>query len=106
MAHTAAALADGELPATLGGLYTVPTGSRLYLHKITLYSKANAQTVLIAVKRGGSTRRLRRYVLNENESAELPDGGLAVILNDSDMIVGQASASGQVDFTISGVLVT
>jgi hypothetical protein len=99
-------LADGQVADTLTTVYTVPSGNRLYLNFVSVFNTGAAhQVVFIAYKNGTDpARRLRRYSLAQNESAEYVVAGKSVLLEAGDQLQLQATSAGAVDYLVTGVL--
>lgn len=97
-------LADGQLPAAKGTLYTVPGATTTIIKTITLVNTdSSARDVNLYVKPSGGTSR-RIIPMN----CELGIGYMLVCddeftLEVGDVIEGDASAANVVDYTINGV---
>jgi hypothetical protein len=105
MPFTAKRLADGTLPTSEGSLYTAPADTVAYVKRVSIFnSNSVEQTVMIYLQAsGGSSRRWRRYVLAQNESAEVLEAGDSVHLGEGDSIRAATTTSGAVDYYITGV---
>ncbi len=111
-------LADGQLPSSVGDLYTVPGGKKAHVNIILANtSTANTYTVNISIKRSGSTNtRLitaagtplfaanTTNTTNTNSGMlSIPDSALTGIkLSTGDKIVGYASSANVIDYNIFG----
>ena len=64
MAFTAKSLADGQLAAAQGDLYTVPAATKAMIATMEFYNNgANTETVAIFQQRsGGTSRQIERFV--------------------------------------------
>jgi hypothetical protein len=101
---TTAVLADGQLPRTQGTLFTGPAVTVTYVKRISLFNtNAAAQTIQLWLNVGGTPRKWRRYVLNEDESAEVLETGDAIILEAGDTIEAITTTASAVDYYICGV---
>ena len=101
---TTAVLADGQLPSTQGTLFTGPAVTVTYVKRISLFNtNAAAQTIQLWLNVGGTPRKWRRYVLNEDESAEVLETGDAIILEAGDTIEAITTTASAVDYYICGV---
>jgi hypothetical protein len=96
-------LADGQLGAVKGTLYTSPAApvTKTYTKQLRLFSNGAAQTCIIFINATGTSRRYYQVVLDTNESADVFEEPLQ--LEAGDTIEGQATNAGTVDFVITGV---
>lgn len=105
----AGSLADGQVQDAKTPIYTAPNSSTdvaVYVRSLSLYStNAAEQTVLLWITRalGGSRRWRPRYVLAQNESAEVLSEGEVVLLSPGDSIEAQTTTDNGVDFVVTGV---
>lgn len=97
-------LADGQLAAAKGTIYTTPAATQTIVKRITL---VNADTVARAVNlyfkaSGGTSRRItpKDYSLAVGALMVMDD---EVTLEAADIIEGDAAAATVVDFCISGI---
>ena len=99
-------LADGQLPAAKGTLYTCPANTTAAIKQITYVSTeaATARTVNLYLKRSGSTsRRLIPRNMNLDAGNAMYWGDADVMeLSAGDIIEGDASAATSIDYTITG----
>ena len=97
-------LADGQLAATKGTIYTAPTAKQAIVKRITLVNTdSSARAVNLYFKASGGTSR--RIIPKD---LEIEANGLAVMddeqtLEAADIIEGDANAGSTVDFTLNGV---
>lgn len=104
MAFTGKVLGEGQLPNTKTAIYTVPASTVAYIKRFSLFNdNAADQTVIIYVKPGATSRKWRRYVLAQNESAEVLEAGDSLILEAGDQIEAETTTASAVDYVISGV---
>ena len=97
---TAKVLAEGQLPAAKGTLYTVPASTKAYVRKIFLYNDGAAvETILIYLKPSSTSRKVRRFVLAVDEGAEIAD----ILLEAADLIEGETTNATSVNYVIEGV---
>ena len=97
------ALGDGQLAATKGTLYTVPTDTQAIVKTITLVNTVtSARTVNLYVKPGGTSRRIIPKDLSLAAGAEFEWEG-TLTLSAADLIEGDASVASKIDYTINGV---
>jgi len=98
-------LADGQLPNAKGTLYTVPSNTRAAIKFLSVFNNnSTAETVVIYLKRSGSTSRvIWRRALAANEGAYVIGQDEAVALSAADIIEGVTTTASQVDYFISGV---
>lgn len=102
MAFTIKALANGQLAATKGTLYTTPALTQTIVKSITLVNTdASARTVNLYVNATGTSRRIipKDLSLGAGESYVVND---VITLEAADLIEGDASAALVVDYVISG----
>lgn len=102
MATTGKILANGQLPAAKGTLYTVPVATRAIIRNVTLAVIANPpQTVVLYVKKsGGTSRKIGQAELGTDEFAH--EEGIET-LEAGDEIEGQSTNAASTDYTILGV---
>lgn len=101
---TTAVLADGQLPSSQGTLFTSPASTVTYVKRISLFNtNVASQTIDIWINVSGTARRWRRYILGQNESAELLEAGDAIVLEDGDTILATSTNASAVDYYICGV---
>jgi len=103
MSFTGASLADGQLPGTTGNLY-VPTGVKAIIKSINLHNtKATTETVVISLKRSGSSSRiLARAVLEQDETMYVLSEGEVLVLSDDDTLEGDSTNASAVDYVVTG----
>ncbi|KKN30824.1 hypothetical protein LCGC14_0830320 [marine sediment metagenome] len=104
MTVTIKSLADGQLAASKGTIYTTPASTQAIIKRITLVnSDSSARAVNLYFKAsGGTSRRLtpKDYSLAVGALLVMDD---EVTLEAADIIEGDAAAATVVDFVISGV---
>ena len=104
MPFSGKALADGTLPTSQTAIYTVPAATVTYVKSLSLFNdNAAQQTIVLYLNVSGSARKWRRYVLAQNESAEVLEGGETVILNTGDTIEAVTTTAAAVPYVITGV---
>lgn len=101
---TVKALADGQLPASKGTLYTVPTDGQTIVRSITVVNTGEATIkVNMFLKRDGSnSRRIWPKDLELSSQFLLVDD-TSYTLESGDLIEGDADQASAVDYTISGI---
>ncbi len=101
MAVIGTALADGQLPAAEGVLYTVPAGTITYIKSIICANTGAGQNVVLLYLRvdGVNSRRLIRVPLETNEQLYFYP---PLTLEAADEIRGEATNATEVDYVISG----
>lgn len=113
-------LADGTIPTAREVVFTVgPTDDldltfdtdivnfeKVIINKITLFNKIQTiQTIILYVRRKfGAFRKLRQYVLMQNESAEYLQGGEILSLQPGDVLEAETTTADAVDFVVYGTL--
>jgi hypothetical protein len=103
MAFTVQALADGQLAATKGTLYTTPGSTQTIVKSITLVNTdSSARTVNLYVNASGTSRRIIPKDMSLAIGAQFTLDHV-ITLEAADLIEGDASAATVVDFVISGV---
>ena len=98
---TGKSLAEGQVATSEGDLYLVPSSTVGYVKKLHLFNtSATTQTCDVYIKRSGlTTRRIRRVVLAQYESAELENiGPLAA----GDAIRALTTTATVLDFVATG----
>jgi len=104
MAKTPKLVAEGQLPAAKGTLYTVPGSTSLYLSKINITNTSTIhQTVEVWIKRGTSRLLFHVEGLEQYETITY-EGGLT--LEAADLIEGNTITVSVVDYIITGVIET
>lgn len=100
MAITGASLADGQLPATKGTLYT---SAGITYEKIVALCNVSgtSQTIKLYFNRqaSGVSRRIRTLVLDPDQSYEL---SIALPMSAGDLLEGETSNATSVDYVIGG----
>ncbi len=102
-------LADGTLPNAQAAIYTSPAATVTYVSSVSLYcDTATPQTVVLYIKRsGGTARKWRRYVFNEqHDHAEVLESGARIVLAAGDAIEAVSTTASVVPYTITGVTET
>lgn len=101
MAITAVVLAEGQLPASKGTLYTAAATTYVkFLHLANV--SADSNVVIIYVNTSGTSRVIGRASLDTNESADIIDKDAALTLEVGDLIEGEATKATEVDYVITG----
>jgi hypothetical protein len=103
MTFTVQSLADGQLAASKGTIYTAPTGKQVIVKTIVLVNaSAAARTVNLYVKPGSTSRRIipKDMTLAAGNSLEFDN---ELTISDGDLIEGDADAATSVDYSIHGV---
>ena len=102
MPYVGASLADGQLPDTVGTLFTATVST--IIRSFDVYNDGiSQQDVIVYILRDGSTtRKVGRAELKQNEFAEVLSDGKVWVLSANDSIQAESSNPGQVDFTITG----
>lgn len=97
-------LADGQLAATKGTLYTVPATGTLIAVSIYLFNTNTTTEIINLYLKDATTRQVAKISLLANEYAEVilekavvPAAGL---------IEGDTTVAAKVNYWVSGVLVT
>lgn len=105
MPFTAKVLGDGQLPAAIGTLYTVPALTRTYVKIFQLYNTDTADRLAtVYVNVSGTRRAWHPALLQANGgSADILENGESLQLEAGDLIEGVAAAAGVVDYFITGV---
>lgn len=103
--HKVSVVYEGQLPSTKTALYTVPEDAVAYIKQISIFNtNATAETILVYVKPGATSRLWRRYVLALNESAELLDQNQVLLLEEGDQIEAETTTADKVDCFITAVV--
>lgn len=98
-------LAEGQVAAAKGTIYTVPIGKNAIIRTVAFTHVAGAtQTVQLYVKKSGSvSRKFSRAQIAANEFAHEEDIGT---LSAADELEAETTSATSVDFSIHGVEVT
>ena len=98
-------LYEGQFPTTNTTLYTVPSDAVAYIKQISVFNtNAASQTIVFYVAPSATSRTWRRYVLAQNESAELLDQDQVLVLPSGSYIEAETTTASAVDCFILGVL--
>ena len=102
---TAKTIADGQLATSEGDIYLVPGATKGYVKQVTLYNtNAAQQTIYVFIKRsGGTSRCIRRFVIDQYESVDLVDDGDTLELSTGDAIRAYTTTATAVDYVVMGV---
>jgi hypothetical protein len=102
MPYVGASLADGQLPNTVGTLFTASVST--IIRSFDVFNDGGSQQdVVVYILRNGSTRRkVGRAELKVNEFAEIVSDGKVWVLSQNDEIQAETTSPNQVDFTITG----
>jgi len=100
MAVTLKALANGQLAAAKGALYTVPASTQTAARVTLVNTGAAARTCNLYVNPTGTSRRIAPVSLSIGVGEKYESG--LVTLEAGDLIEGDASVAAEVDFTVNG----
>jgi hypothetical protein len=102
MPYVGASLADGQIPDTVGTLFTATVST--IIRSFDVYNNGpSQQNVVFYILRDGSTRRkVGRAELKADEFAEVVSEGKVWVLSVDDAIQAETTNPNQVDFTITG----
>ena len=97
---TAKNAANGQVAATTTTIYTVPASTVGYRPCVTFFNtNASSQTVILSyLPNGGSNRKIRQFILAQNESAVFDE---RMLLNAGDALQAISSNASAVDYTVS-----
>lgn len=98
-------LANGQLPAAKGTLYTVPGGKKAYVKYVGAFNPSGGtETIRFYIKKAaGTSRQIARGVLLTNETLRAIEQGETLNLGAGDIIEGDTTTATTVDYLISGV---
>lgn len=104
MTFTAASLADGTLPSSLGVLYTAPAATVVIVKEMRLYADtATPQVGTIYFKRSGSTsRKAVSFSLTQGQSYSVFTNGETHTMSTGDTIEGLTTTASVVNHFIAG----
>jgi hypothetical protein len=104
MAVSGQSLADGTLATSKTTIYTVPADTVVWPRFLSIFNTSvTAQTVLVYLKRSGSSSRtLRRYSLDQYENALVFDKDDNLCLSAGDEIEAETTTVGVVEYVLSG----
>lgn len=104
MTFAAKLLNNGQIASSKGTIYTVPTGVVAYVNQVNLFNTgSNQETILVYLNPGGTSRVWKRFVLDENESAECMSDGSRILIEAGCLIEAQTTNGSVVDFFVMGV---
>lgn len=103
MAISGVVLAEGQLAATKGTIYTVPASTIVYIRffRLSNTSAVSIETVKIYLKTGSTSRLILPVDINPGEAVDVIEDA-ALILEAGDLIEGQATDASTVDYVITG----
>ena len=103
MTFTGASLADGQI-ATSWATILAPSGAKWIVKSLDMHSaNAASQTVETRITRSGSTARVwKRVVLEQNEMVEFLTEGETLVLSAGDGLQAQTTTATAVDYTATG----
>lgn len=98
-------LAEGQVAAAKGTIYTVPAGKQAIMRTVAFTHVAGGtQTVQLYVKKSGSvSRKFSRAQIATNEFAHEEDIGT---LSAADELEAETTDAASVDFSVHGVEIT
>jgi hypothetical protein len=92
---------DGQVPATIGALYTVPASTVAFVRTLRFYNtSATPQTVVVYLDQTGTDRKAWRFQLELDESAVIED---RLALKAGAVIEAETTTAGVVEYAIHGV---
>lgn len=102
---TAKTLADGQVAIAEGDIYLVPAATVGYVKQVAFYNtNAATQTLGVFIQRsGGTSRKIRQFILAQNESADLLDDGDTLELAAGDAIRAVTTTATAVNYMVMGV---
>lgn len=102
MPYVGASLADGQLPSTVGTLFTASVSTIIRSFDVFNDGAARQNVVAYILRDGSTTRKVGAADLRENEFAEVLSDGKVWVLSANDSIQAETDNANQVDFTITG----
>jgi hypothetical protein len=106
MAFANKVLGEGQLPNSIGVLYTaVAQGALvkfLHLHN----TAATGETAVLYLRAASTARIIGRAVLTQDEQADVLDKDAAMSMEPGDTIEGESTNAGAVDYVITGAEVS
>lgn len=93
-------LADGQLPSSVGALYTVPGVTKSYVKFFNLHNRGPGTQIIIVYV---NTRIWRRIELLVNESYNMLEEDRSLELSPGDAVRGETTNANTVDYVITGV---
>jgi hypothetical protein len=106
MPYVGASLADGQLPDTVGTLFTATVSTIIRSFDVFNDGSARQDVVVYILRDGSTTRKVGRADLREGEFAEVLSDGKVWVLSANDSIQAETDNANQVDFTITGAELT
>lgn len=97
-------LADGQLQTSKSTIYTVEARAGMRLNQINLFNdNAVAQTIILYIKRKGcGSRKLRQWVLNQNEAGTFLSAGEHFSISVDDALEAETTTASAVDYLVTG----
>jgi len=102
-------LASGQLAVTQTAIFEaegadVLDGASFTIEKITFFNvNATAQTAILYLqKQFGASRKLRQFVLQENEGGEFLEPGEILTLENGDQLLAETTTANSVNFAVLG----
>lgn len=103
MSFAGALMADGQVSDSKGTLYTVPASTVAYIGFFSLFNTNAATQTIIVYINNGTSRKVRQFDLDQNESADVLESSQKIVLEAGDLIEAETTTASAVDFVISGV---
>ena len=104
MAFTPRALSDGQLPNSIGVIFTATADIATYVKTVSLFNTNVTQQIIdLYVNRSGVNRQWRRIQLDQYESAEALTNGDSKLLEAGDTLLAVTTTASAVDYTVDGV---
>jgi len=102
---TAKELGNGQVANSQTTIFTATADVTTYVKHLSLYStNAAQQTVQLWLKHsGGTARKWKRYVLEQDEQVDVIEGGEAYMLDEGTEIQASTTTNNGVDWWADGI---
>ncbi len=105
MASTSGTLGDGQAATTATAIYTVPDTKKntVITYLGFLNTSATEQTIFIYLRRkGGTNRKMRRFVLKQNQNGQWISRNEDPTLSPGDSILMDTTTASVLDYLLCG----
>lgn len=102
---TAKELGNGQLGNAQATIFTATADVATYVKHLSLFNTTNTQQIvqLWLKHSGGTARKWKREVLEQNEQADIIEGGEAYILDSGTVIQASTTTAAVVDWWMDGI---
>lgn len=99
-------IAEGQVQTTKQPLYTIAHRKGVRLEMVNFFNDNAATQILILYlkRKGGTSRKLRRYCLDQDQAGAYLSRGETLSLSSGDELEAETTTANAVDYVITGVL--